>query len=109
MLGAVNVEKSLAAADDFSCDFQEPMTEYCWGIGCGRTTLPRRDLNLVMLGLLNRFPASSTTLHLVHDLDGNVISEYDGAGTHELIGETAEALRQDRGSYRHAHTSFNRD
>lgn len=26
-------------------------------------------------------PASSTTLHLVHDLDGNVIAEYSSAGT----------------------------
>jgi hypothetical protein len=26
-------------------------------------------------------PASSATLHLVHDLDGNVIAEYDASGT----------------------------
>lgn len=32
-------------------------------------------------------PGSSTTLHFVHDLDGNIIAEYDAAGTvlHEYI------------------------
>ncbi|RWF38395.1 MAG: hypothetical protein EOS65_23500 [Mesorhizobium sp.] len=32
-----------------------------------------------------QLPASSTVLHYVHDLDGNVIAEYDGAGA--LLGE----------------------
>lgn len=57
VLGADYVEKSLNAADDFNRDFQNLVTEYCWGAGWGRTALSRRDkslLNLVMLGVLNR-------------------------------------------------------
>ncbi len=57
VLGAAYVEKSLNAADDFNRDFQNLVTEYCWGAGWGRSALSRRDkslLNLVMLGTLNR-------------------------------------------------------
>ena len=65
VLGAAYVEKSLSAADDFNRDFQELVTEFCWGAGWGRTALSRRDkslLNLVMLGALNR--GSEFKLHL---------------------------------------------
>jgi 4-carboxymuconolactone decarboxylase len=57
VLGAEYVDASLAKADDFSRDFQELVTEYCWGAGWGGEALSRRDrslLNLVMLGALNR-------------------------------------------------------
>ena len=57
VLGAEYVEQSLDAADDFNRDFQNLVTEYCWGAGWGRSALTRRDkslLNLVMLGTLNR-------------------------------------------------------
>ena len=57
VLGADYVERSLNAADDFNREFQELVTEFCWGKGWGRTALSRRDkslLNLVMLGALNR-------------------------------------------------------
>lgn len=65
VLGAAYVEKSLNAADDFNREFQELVTEYCWGAGWGRTALTRRDkslLNLVMLGALNR--STEFKLHL---------------------------------------------
>lgn len=61
VLGDAYVEKSLGAADDFNRDFQNLVTEFCWGAGWGREgddgALTRRDrslLNLVMLGALNR-------------------------------------------------------
>ena len=57
VLGADYVDASLANADDFSREFQELVTEYCWGAGWGGEALSRRDrslLNLVMLGALNR-------------------------------------------------------
>lgn len=57
VLGEAYVEASLNAADDFNRDFQNLVTEYCWGAGWGRSALSRRDkslLNLVMLGTLNR-------------------------------------------------------
>lgn len=65
VLGADYVEKSLHAADDFNRDFQNLVTEYCWGAGWGRTALSLRDkslLNLVMLGALNR--GTEFKLHL---------------------------------------------
>jgi 4-carboxymuconolactone decarboxylase len=65
VLGADYVEKSLNAADDFNRDFQNFVTEYCWGAGWGRTALSLRDkslLNLVMLGALNR--STEFKLHL---------------------------------------------
>jgi len=57
VLGADYVQRSLDAADDFNREFQELVTEYCWGASWGRGALSRRDrslLNLVMLGALNR-------------------------------------------------------
>lgn len=65
VLGEDYVEKSLNAADDFNLDFQNLVTEYCWGAGWGRSALSRRDkslLNLVMLGALNR--GTEFKLHL---------------------------------------------
>jgi 4-carboxymuconolactone decarboxylase len=57
VLGAEFVDTTLAAADEFSSDFQRLITEYCWGASWGRQALSRRDrslLNLVMLGALGR-------------------------------------------------------
>lgn len=65
VLGAEYVEKSLGTADDFNRDFQNLVTEYCWGAGWGRTALSLRDkslLNLVMLGTLGR--SAEFKLHL---------------------------------------------
>ncbi len=57
VLGADYVDKTLAAADDFSRPFQEMMTEFCWGFGWGDDTLDpktRSMLNLTMIAALNR-------------------------------------------------------
>jgi 4-carboxymuconolactone decarboxylase len=65
VLGAEYVDASLAKADDFSREFQELVTEYCWGAGWAGEALSRRDrslLNLVMLGALNR--SEEFKLHL---------------------------------------------
>ena len=57
VLGKEYVEKSLAAADDFTRPMQQFVTQYCWGEIWGNTTLSRRDrslVNIAMLSLLNR-------------------------------------------------------
>ncbi len=57
VLGADYVEKSLNQADDFNRDFQELVTEYCWGTCWGDGTLDRKQrsmLNLGMIAALNR-------------------------------------------------------
>lgn len=57
VLGKEYVEKSLSAADDFNREFQELLTEFCWGAAWGDDTLDRRQrslLNLGMIAALNR-------------------------------------------------------
>jgi 4-carboxymuconolactone decarboxylase len=57
VLGAEYVEKSMAAADDFSRPMQELSTEYCWGYVWTRPGLKLRDrslINLAMISALNR-------------------------------------------------------
>jgi 4-carboxymuconolactone decarboxylase len=57
VLGADYVEKSLAAADDFTWPMQQLATEYCWDEIWNRPGLDRRSrslLNLGMISALNR-------------------------------------------------------
>jgi 4-carboxymuconolactone decarboxylase len=57
VLGADYVEKSMAAADDFSMPMQELSTEYCWGHVWTRPGLALRDrslINIAMISALNR-------------------------------------------------------
>lgn len=57
VLGEDTVRRRLDEADAFNKDFQELLTEFCWGAGWGREALSRRDrslLNLGMLSALNR-------------------------------------------------------
>jgi len=57
VLGAEYVERSMAAADDFSRPMQELSTEYCWGYVWTRPGLALRDrslINLAMISALNR-------------------------------------------------------
>jgi len=57
VLGAEYVDKSVAAADDFTAEFQKRLTEWCWGDTWTRPGLDRKTrsmLNLAMLTALNR-------------------------------------------------------
>ena len=57
VLGEEYVDASLAKADDFNRDFQNMVTEYCWGGSWGRGVLTKQQrsiLNLGMLAALNR-------------------------------------------------------
>jgi len=57
VVGAEYVDRAFEQADDFSIDFQNLVTEYCWGAAWGRDGLSKRDrslLVLVMLGTLGR-------------------------------------------------------
>ena len=57
VLGEEYVDASLAKADDFNRDFQNLVTEYCWGGSWGRGVLSKQQrsiLNLGMLAALNR-------------------------------------------------------
>lgn len=57
VLGREHVDRSLAAADDFTRPLQELVTAYCWGEVWSRPTLApkvRSMLNICMLTALNR-------------------------------------------------------
>ncbi len=57
VLGSDYVDRSLAAADDFTKPLQELVTQYCWGEVWGREELDRRTrsfINLAMIAALNR-------------------------------------------------------
>ena len=57
VLGDDYVDKALAKADNFNREFQEQITEFCWGSCWGNDTLDRRQrslLNLGMIAALNR-------------------------------------------------------
>jgi len=57
VLGAEYVEKSLQNADEFNREFQEVLTEICWGACWGDETLDHKQrslLNLGMIAALNR-------------------------------------------------------
>jgi len=52
VLGEEYVEANLAQADDFNREFQEVVTEFCWGFGWADDTLSRRDRSLINLGMI---------------------------------------------------------
>ena len=57
VLGKEHVDRALARADDFDRDFQELVTEYCWGGIWGRGVLSKQQRslnNLCLLSALNR-------------------------------------------------------
>ena len=57
VLGKEYVENSLGGADAFNHDFQQMVTEYCWGGTWGRGVLSKQQRslnNLCMLAALNR-------------------------------------------------------
>jgi 4-carboxymuconolactone decarboxylase len=57
VLGAEFVDNAFKTADDFNREFQELVTQYCWGEVWGRPGLDRKTrsmLNLAMLSALNR-------------------------------------------------------
>ena len=57
VLGAEYVDRAIGSADDFNREFQEILTEYCWGAVWGREGLSRKQRslnNICMLSALGR-------------------------------------------------------
>ena len=52
VLGEERVKKVLDGADAFNRDFQQLLTEYCWGTCWGRSGLTRKQRSLLNLGML---------------------------------------------------------
>lgn len=76
VVGEEYVERAFANAGEFGREFQELVTEFCWGSSWGREALNRRDrslLNLAIIGTLGR-PAEFR-LHVQGALRNGVTSE----------------------------------
>jgi len=52
VLGEGYVDAALNKADDFNRDFQDLVTEYCWGGTWGRGVLTKQQRSLLNLGML---------------------------------------------------------
>ena len=52
VLGADYVDKSVAAADDFTAPFQKLLTEWCWGDTWTRPGLDRKTRSLLTIAML---------------------------------------------------------
>lgn len=52
VLGAEYVEANLATADDFNREFQEVVTEFCWGFAWADNTLTHRERSMINLGMI---------------------------------------------------------
>ena len=52
VLGEEYVERALQGADDFNREFQELVTEYCWGTCWGSETLSKKTRSILNLGML---------------------------------------------------------
>ena len=81
VLGPAHVQRSLAAASDFTRPIQELVTEYCWGEVWARPGLERRERSLVNLGML-------TALNRSHELGVHVRGALRNGCTVEEIQET---------------------
>ena len=65
VVGAEYVQRAYDKAGEFGKDFQDLVTEFCWGASWGRDALSRRDrslLNLVIIGTLGR--SAEFALHM---------------------------------------------
>lgn len=57
VVGEDYVDQAFAKAGDFGREFQELVSEFCWGASWGREALSRRDrslMNLAIIGTLGR-------------------------------------------------------
>ncbi len=52
VLGDEYVDRASAGADAFNAEFQQLVTEYCWGAVWTRTTLSDRQRSLINLGMI---------------------------------------------------------
>jgi 4-carboxymuconolactone decarboxylase len=81
VLGEEHVQRSLAAASEFTRPMQELVTEYCWGVVWDRPGLPRRERSLVNIAML-------TALNRSHELSVHVRGALTNGCTVEEIQET---------------------
>lgn len=80
VLGRDYVEKSLAAADEFSMALQEYATEACWGMIWTRPELPRKTRSLINIAMI-------TALNRPHELKLHIKASFNNGVTKDEIRE----------------------
>lgn len=80
VLGAEYVEKSLAAADQYTRPLQELVTEYCWGAVWNRPGLEPKTRSMLNIGML-------TALNRPHELKIHINGALTNGCTREEIIE----------------------
>jgi 4-carboxymuconolactone decarboxylase len=80
VLGADYVEKSLAAADQYTRPLQELVTEYCWGAVWNRPGLEPKTRSMLNIGML-------TALNRPHELKIHINGALTNGCTREEIIE----------------------
>jgi 4-carboxymuconolactone decarboxylase len=80
VLGAEHVEKSLAAADEYTRPLQELVTEYCWGAVWDRPGLELKTRSMLNIGML-------TALNRPHELRIHIAGALTNGCTREEIVE----------------------
>ena len=81
VLGDEYVTRALDNADDFNREFQEILTEYCWGACWGDETLDRKQRSLLNLGMI-------AALNRMHEFE----LHFRGAITNGLTREELRAI-----------------
>lgn len=80
VLGAEYVEKSLAAADEFTQPLQELVTRYCWGDVWHRPGLDKQQRSMINLAMI-------TALNRPHELRLHVRGALNNGLSREMIRE----------------------
>jgi 4-carboxymuconolactone decarboxylase len=80
VLGTDYVEKSLAAADQYTRPLQELVTEYCWGAVWNRPGLEPKTRSMLNIGML-------TALNRPHELKIHIAGALTNGCTREEIIE----------------------
>jgi 4-carboxymuconolactone decarboxylase len=80
VLGADYVDKSLAAADQYTRPLQELVTEYCWGAVWNRPGLEPKTRSMLNIGML-------TALNRPHELKIHIAGALTNGCTREEIVE----------------------
>ena len=80
VLGAAHVERTLAAADQYTQPLQEIVNEYMWGAVWTRPGLKPRDRSMITISML-------TALNRPHELKTHIRAALTNGVTREEISE----------------------
>jgi 4-carboxymuconolactone decarboxylase len=80
VLGDKYVDAAMNNVTDFNRPLQELLNEYCWGAGCGREGLTRKERSMINLAML-------TALGRTHEVETLVRGALNNGLTQQQIAE----------------------